>query len=149
MVMNYSQTHHGEKHYCDKFHCPGPQKLTCNQFCTNCDRTVGPHRTTELKSEFVQVTQKELALQEHLPLRLKLNLTYGYLPGRLRSIPDDYWSASTRTWPTPAPKKNDCEPVLGYYKYTLVEYPGKSSRSWGKLFWLIIIGAAVWFWFFR
>jgi hypothetical protein len=81
MVMNYSQTHHGEKHYCDNFHCPQPQKLTCNQFCISCNRTVGPHRTTQLKSEFVQVTQKELALQESLPPRLKLNLTYGYLPG--------------------------------------------------------------------
>ena len=149
MVMNYSQTHHSEKHYCNKFNCPGPQKLTCNQFCISCNRTVGPHRTTQLKSEFVQVTQKELALQEHLPPRLKLNLTYGYLPGILRSMPEDCWPSSTRTWPRTAPKKNDCEPVLGYYKYTLVEHPGDSSGRGGKLFWLMVFGAAVWFWFFR
>jgi hypothetical protein len=68
---------------------------------------------------------------------------------RMQSMPDDYWSSSTRTWPTPAPKKNDCEPVLGYYKYTLVEYPGESSVRGGKLFWLMVIAAAVWFWFFR
>ena len=138
-----------EKHYCENFHCPHPLKLSCNQVCISCNRTIGPHRSRELKSEFVQVTKKELALQERLPPRSKLNLTYGYLPSRRQSIPDDYWSKPTHTWPTPAPKKNDCERVLGYYKYTLVEYPGESSGNWGKLFWLMIIGAAVWFWFFR
>ena len=148
MVMNYSQTHH-EKHYCDQYHCPHPKKLACNQFCIRCDRTIGPHRTTELKSEFVQVTKKELALQERLPPRSKLDLTYGCLPNIRRSMPEDCWPSSTRTWPTPPPKKNDCEPVLGYYKYTLVEHPGESSGSWGKLFWLMVFGAAVWFWFFR
>ncbi|MEG4323130.1 MULTISPECIES: hypothetical protein [unclassified Microcoleus] len=132
--MNYSQTHHGEKHYCDKFHCPQPQKLTCNQFCINCDRTVGPHRTTELKSEFVQVTQKELALQEHLPPRLKLNLTYGYLPSRGQSMPDNYWQRSTPTWPSSPLQNNDCQPVLGYYRYTLVEQPGDSSAVVGSYF---------------
>ncbi|WP_193971883.1 hypothetical protein [Microcoleus sp. LEGE 07076] len=116
IVMNYLQTRRGEKHYCNKFHCPQPQKLTGNQFCISCDRTVGSHRTIELKSEFVQATQKELAIQERLPPRPKLNLTYGYLPTRRQSMPDNCWSSSTRTWPTPAPKKNDCEPVLGYYK---------------------------------
>ena len=97
----------------------------------------------------VAITKKELALQERLHPRSKLNLTYGYLPGRLRSTPDDYWSKPTHTWPTPPPKKNDCERVLGYYKYTLVEYPGESSVRWGKLFWLMIIGVIIWFWFFR
>lgn len=149
MVMNYSPTHHGEKHYCDKFNCSQPQKLTCNQFCISCSKTVGPHRTTQLKSELVQVTQKELALLEHLPPRFKLNLTYGYLPDKLRSMPEIYWPSSTRTWPTSAPLKNDCEPVLGYYKYTLVEHPGDASGRGGKLFWLMVFGAAVWFWFFR
>ena len=98
---------------------------------------------------FVQITKKELALQERLPDRFKLNLTYSYLPGRRQSMPNDYWSASTRTWPTIAQKKNDCERVLGYYKYTFVEYPGESSGSWEKFFWLIVFGGAVWFWFFR
>ena len=45
--------------------------------------------------------------------------------------------------------QNDCERVLGYYKYTFVEYPGESSGSWEKFFWLIVFGGAVWFWFFR
>ncbi|MEG3845823.1 hypothetical protein QT971_24045, partial [Microcoleus sp. herbarium19] len=120
-----------------------------SEFCISCSRTIGPHRTRQLKSEFVQVTKKELALQERLPPRSKLNLTYGYLPGRQQSMPEDCWPSSTPTWPTPAPKKNDCERVLGYYKYTLVEYPGESSVRWGKLFWLMVIGTAVWFWFFR
>ncbi|MEK0182436.1 hypothetical protein [Microcoleus anatoxicus] len=97
----------------------------------------------------MQVTKKELALQERLPPRSRLNLTYGYLPSRRQSIPDDYWSKPSHTWPSPPPKKNDCQPVLGYYKYTLVEYPGESSGSWRKLFWLMVFGAAVWFWFFR
>ena len=70
--MNY-----GEKHYCDKSNCHHPKNLHCNQFCISCNRTIGPHRTSELKSEFVQVTQKELALQERLPPRLTLNLTHG------------------------------------------------------------------------
>ena len=142
--MNYR-----EKHYCDRFDCLHPPKLACNQFCNSCSKTIGPHRSRELKSEFVQATKKELALQERLPPRSKLNLTYGYLPGRLRSTPEDYLSKPTHTWPTPAPKKNDYQPVLGYYKYTLVEYPGESSGSWGKLFRLMVFGAAVWFWFFR
>jgi hypothetical protein len=142
--MNYRK-----EHYCDRFDCLHPPKLACNQFCTSCSRTIGPHRTTELKSEFVQVTKKELALQERLPPRSKLNLTYGYLPSRGQSTPDDDWSKPSHTWPTPAPKKNDCQPVLGYYKYTLVEYPGESSGSWRKLFWLMIIGVIIWFWFFR
>ena len=139
----------GEKHYCNRFDCLHPPKLACNQFCISCSRTIGPHHTRELKSEFVQVTKKELALQERLPPRSRLNLTYGYLPSRLRSMPEDYWQSSTRTWPTPAPKKNDCEPVLGYYKYTLVEYPGESSGSCRKLFSLMVFGGVVWFWFFR
>ncbi|MBE9161638.1 hypothetical protein [Tychonema sp. LEGE 06208] len=107
-----------EKHYCDKFDCPHPPKLACNQFCTSCSKTIGPHRSSELKSEFVQVTKKELALQERLPPRSKLNLTYGYLPSRGQSTPDDYWSKPSYTWPAPAPKQNNREPVLGYYKYT-------------------------------
>lgn len=102
-----------------------------------------------MKWEFVQVTKKELALQERLPPRSRLNLTYGYLPGRLRSTPEDCWPSSTRTWPTPAPQKNDFQRVLGYEKYTFVEHPGESSGSWRKLFWLMVFGVAVWFWFFR
>lgn len=97
----------------------------------------------------MQVTQKELAPQERLPPRSKLNLTYGYLPSRRRSMPENYGSKPSHSWATPPPQKNDCQPVLGYYKYTFVEHPGESSGSWRKLFWLMIIGAAVWFWFFR
>ncbi|MFB8794017.1 MAG: hypothetical protein U7126_07285 [Microcoleus sp.] len=107
--MNY-----GEKHYCDKSHCPHPQKLACNQFCISCSRTIGPHRTREVKSEFVQVTKKELAPQERLPPRSKLNLTYGDLPSRLRSTPDDYWSKPSHSWQSSAPQKNDFQRVLGY-----------------------------------
>ena len=140
---------YGEKHYCNNFHFPQPLKLASNQFCISGSRTIGPHRTRELKSEFVQVTQQELALQERLPPHSRLNLTYGYLPSIRQSMPDNYWSKSSSCWPSSAPQKNDYEPVLGYYKYTLVEHPGDSSGSWGKLFWLMVFGAAVWFWSFR
>lgn len=97
----------------------------------------------------MQVTQKQLALQEGFPPRSKLNLTYGYLPSRRQSMPDDYWSKSDCYWQSNVPQKDDCQPVLGYYKYSLVEHPGDSRGSWGKLFWLSVIGVAVWFWFFR
>ncbi|MGB8691289.1 MAG: hypothetical protein WCD53_28750 [Microcoleus sp.] len=107
--MNYR-----EKHYCDKSHCPHPLKLASNQFCISCSRTIGPHRTREVKSEFVQVTQKELAIQERLPPRSKLILTYGYLPGRLRSMPENYGSKPSHSWATPPPQKNDFQRVLGY-----------------------------------
>jgi len=140
---------YGEKHYCNNFHFPQPLKLASNQFCISGSRTIGPHRTRELKSEFVQLTQQELALQECLPPRSRLNLTYCYLPSIRQSMPDNYWSKSSSCWPSSAPQKNDYEPVLGYYKYTLVEHPGDSSGSWGKLFWLMVFGAAVWFWSFR
>ncbi|WP_377473626.1 MAG: hypothetical protein P2A85_15645 [Microcoleus anatoxicus] len=152
--MNYSQTHHREKHYCNNFHCPHPQKLACNQFCISCNRTIGPHPTHEVKFEFVQVTKKELALQERLPPRSKLNLTYGYLPGRLRSMPENYRNPSlyppmsySDYWSNSQPLQNEYGQVLGYYRYTLVEHPPESSGRGGKLFWLMLFGAAVWFWF--
>ncbi|MCU0543707.1 MAG: hypothetical protein MUE44_16255 [Oscillatoriaceae cyanobacterium Prado104] len=44
--------------------------------------------------------------------------------------------------------KNLSGQVLGYYEYVLVTQPPKSG-SGGKLFWLMVIGGAVWFWFFR
>ncbi|AFZ05369.1 hypothetical protein Osc7112_0784 [Oscillatoria nigro-viridis PCC 7112] len=64
---------------------------------------------------FVQVTQKELALQERFPPRSKLNLTYGYLPSRRQSMPDNYLSKSSYSWQSSAPEKNDCQRVLGHY----------------------------------
>jgi len=139
---------YGEKHYCNNFHFPQPLKLASNQFCISDSRTIEPHRTRELKSEFVQVTQQELALQERLPPRSRLNLTYCYLPSRRQSMPDNYWSKSSSCWPSSAPQKNDYEPVLGYYKYTLVEILESRVSVGGRPVWLMIIGAAVWFWFF-
>jgi hypothetical protein len=100
-----------------------------------------------LKSEFVVATQKEIAQQQHLLQHFKLKLFYDYLPGRLRDTPENYWSNSSSYWSSSASDRNDCQPVLGYYKYTLVKQPQHSSGSGGKLFWLTVIGAAVWLWF--
>jgi hypothetical protein len=102
-----------------------------------------------LKSEFVGATQKEIAQQQHLLQHFKLKLFYGYLPGKLRDTPENYWSNSSSHWSSSASARNDCQPLLGYYNYTLVKQPRHSSGSGGKLFWLTVIGAAVWFWFFR
>ncbi len=155
MVMNYSQTHH-EKRYRDNFHSPQPQKLTCNQFCISYSRTINPHPISESKLEFVAVTKKELASQQRLPEHFRPKLSYGYLPGRLRDTPENYrnpslyhYQSQSDYWSNSQPLQNEYGQVLGYYSYTLVKQPGESSGSWGKLFWLMIIGAAVWFWFFR
>jgi hypothetical protein len=93
-----------------------------------------PFQPLSLSLGFVQVTQKELALQERFPPRSKLNLTYGYLPSKRQNMPDNYWSKSSYSWPSNAPQKDDCQPVWGYYKYTLVEHPGDSSVRGGSYF---------------
>ncbi|MBE9120422.1 hypothetical protein IQ269_06260 [Tychonema sp. LEGE 07199] len=58
------------------------------------------------------------------------------------------YSHLSLNWPSSASARNDCQPVLGYYRYTLVKQPRPSSGG-GKLSWLTVIGAAVWFWFVR
>jgi hypothetical protein len=153
--MNHSQTHH-EKRYCDKSYCPHPKKLASNQFCTSCSRTIGPHPILDLRLEFVAATKKEIASQQRLPERGRPQLCYGYLPGRLRDTAENYRNPSLYHYQSYSDYlsnsralQNESGQVLGYYKYTLVKQPGHSNGSWGKLFWLMIIGAAVWFWFFR
>ncbi|MEG3840206.1 hypothetical protein [Microcoleus sp. herbarium14] len=149
--MNY-----GEKHYCDKSQCPHPKNLHCNQFCITCSRTIGPHPILDVRSEFVAATKKEIASQSSLPEHFRPKLCYGYLPGRLRDTPEKYRQPSLYScqiysdYSSNSPAlQNEYGQVLGYYRYVLVKLPGESSRSWGKLFWLTVFGAAVWFWFFR
>ncbi|TAG91859.1 MAG: hypothetical protein EAZ18_16105 [Oscillatoriales cyanobacterium] len=156
--MNYSQTHHHEKHYCDKSHCPHPKKLHCNQFCITCSRTIGPHPILDQRWEFVAATKKEIAYhsQSPLPERGRPHLSCGYLPDKPRDTPENYQGRSlyrcqsgSDYWSNSQPLQNESGQVLGYYRYVLVKQPGESSGSWGKLFWLMIIGVVVWFWFFR
>lgn len=152
IVMNY-----GEKHYCNKSHCPHPKNLHCNQFCITCSRTIGPHPILDIRSEFVAATKKEIASQKRLPERFRPQLCYGYLPGRLRDTAENYrdpslypyYHSHSDYWSNSRQLQNESGQVLGYYKYTLVKQPGESSGSWGKLFWLMIIGVIIWFWFFR
>jgi hypothetical protein len=146
--MNYWGQPYGEKHYWDRPDCRQPSKLASNQFCSSCHNTIGTTPTCELKYEFVAATKKEIASEEHLSERFKLQLSYGYPSGRMRNMPENYWSNSLSHWPSSASARNDCQPVLGYYRYTLVKQPRQSSGG-GKLFWLTVISAAVWFWFFR
>ena len=145
--MNYCGPAYGEKHYCDRPDCSQPSKLATNEFCMSCHKTIGPIPTIMLKSEFVAATKQEIAQQQNLPERFQPQLSYGYPSGRQRSIPEDYWSNPSSYLASSASSRNDCQPVLGYYQYTLVKPPGESSGSSRKLFWLMIIGAAVWFWF--
>ena len=147
--MNYS-----EKHYCNKSNCPHPKNLHCNQFCMGCNRTIGPHPILDVRSEFVAVTKKEIASQQRLPQHFRPQLCYGYLPGRLRDTPENYRNPSlyprmshSDYWSNYQPLQNESGQVLGYYRYTLVKQPGDARGSWGKLFWLMVIGVAVWFWF--
>ncbi|MEG4326566.1 hypothetical protein [Microcoleus sp. herbarium5] len=147
--MNYWGQPYGEKHYCERPNCQQPSKLASNQCKHQLPSDNWPIPTCELKSEFVVATKKEIAQQQHLPEHFKLKLFYGYPPGRLRDTPENYWSNSSSHWSSSASARNDCQPVLGYYKYTLVKQPRHSSGSGGKLFWLTVIGAAVWLWFVR
>ncbi|MBE9096046.1 hypothetical protein [Tychonema sp. LEGE 07203] len=54
--------------------------LASNQFCSSCHHTIGQTPTIDLKYEFVAATKKEIASQQHLPERLKLQLSYGFPP---------------------------------------------------------------------
>lgn len=90
--MNYCGQAYGEKHYCNRPDCRQPSKLASNQFCISCHQTIGPIPTWVLKSEFVAATKKEIASQQHLSDRFKLQLSYGYPSGRQGSMPEDYWS---------------------------------------------------------
>lgn len=148
--------HRSEKHYCDNFYCSQPKNLHCNQFCITCSRTIGPHPVLDVRSEFVAATKKKIASQSSLPEHFRPKLCYGYLPGRLRDTPEKYRQPSLYScqsysdyWSNSPALQNEYGQVLGYYKYTLVKQPGESSGSWGKLFWLTVFSAAVWFWFFR
>ncbi|MEG4803156.1 hypothetical protein QUB63_11605 [Microcoleus sp. ARI1-B5] len=143
--MNYWGQPYGEKHYCERPNCQQPSKLASNQFCSSCHQTIGPIPTCVLKSEFVAATKQEIASQHHIPDRFQPQLSYGYPSGRLRDTPENHWSNSSSHWPSSASARNDCQPVLGYYRYTLVKQPRHSSVRGGKLFGLMIIGAAVWF----
>lgn len=154
--MNYWKSQHGEKHYCNNFHCSQTKNLHCNQFCITCSRTIDPHPILDIRSEFVAATKKEIASQKRLPERFRPQLCYDYLPGRLRDTPENYrdpsfyhYQSHSDYWSNSRALQNESGQVLGYYRYTLVKQPGESSGIWGKLFWLIIIVAMVWFWFFR
>ena len=154
--MNYWKSQHDAPHYCNNLHCSQPKNLHCNQFCMGCSRTIGPHPTSDIRWEFVAVTKQEINSQKRLPEHFRPQLSYGYLPGRLRGTAENYRAPSLYFYqsysdysPNYRPLQNEYGQVLGYYRYTLVEHPGESSWSWGKLFWLMVFGAAVWFWFFR
>lgn len=164
--MNW-QPQGSEKYYCDKSNCSTRSNLTGDRFCIHCSQTVGPHPISTLKFEFVPITKKELLQRERLPLHFQPQLSYGTPPDRMHSLPDKYWQKSPslwqgygddrqkypnynyrNCWDKTLPLENSSGEVLGYYRYVLVEQPGDSG-SGGKLFWLMVIGAAVWFWFFH
>jgi len=128
---------YGEKHYCNRRDCRQPSKLASNQFCISCYQTIDPIPPCVLKSEFVAATKKEIASQQHLSERFKLQLSYGYPPGRLRNMPENSWSNPSSYSPSSGQARNDCQPLLGYYRYTLVKHPGQSNGSSGKLFGLM------------
>jgi hypothetical protein len=90
--MNYWGQPYGEKHYCNRRDCRQPSKLASNQFCISYHQTISPIPSCVLKSEFVAATKKEIASQQHLSERFKLQLSYSYPPGRLRSMPENSWS---------------------------------------------------------
>jgi hypothetical protein len=146
--MNYWQEHYGEKHYCNKYDCRPPSKLERHQFCSSFYQTIRPHPTGEYKLEFVPLTAKQIAEQQRLPQHWRLPLSYGFPQGGVRR-PEDDPSKSVFDWPISRLVQDYTQPVQGYYKYTLIKPPGESSGSGGKLFWLTVIGATVWFWFVR
>jgi hypothetical protein len=90
--MNYCGQAYGEKHYCNRPDCRQSSKLASNQFCISWPQTISPIPTCVLKSEFVAATKKEIASQQHLSKRFRLQLSYGYPPGRLRNMPENSWS---------------------------------------------------------
>ncbi|MCC3439230.1 hypothetical protein [Microcoleus sp. PH2017_05_CCC_O_A] len=163
----YRQQQGSEKHYCDKSNCSTPSNLTHNQFCGNCCSQVGPRPVFDLKSEFVPITKKELAQRERLSLHFRQQLCYSYPPNTKQNIPHNYCPTSSAPWQSisdyqqqypprnywdgrdnSVPLENESGQVLGYYRYVLLT-GSSDSGSGGKLFWLMVIGAAVWFWFFR
>ncbi|NJR22656.1 MAG: hypothetical protein HC786_11085 [Richelia sp. CSU_2_1] len=156
-----------EKHHCDKSYCRTPSNLTGDRFCIHCSQTVSPYPISELKREFVPITKKELRERERLPMRFQPELCYGEPPDKTHRRPQNYWQTSPsfgqgyrdsrqqypnynygNCWENSLPLENSSGKVLGYYRFVLVQQPGDSGKG-GKLFWLMVIGAAVWFWFFR
>jgi hypothetical protein len=165
--MYWQQPNSNEKHFCDRPNCSIPANITRSQLCGNCCSKVGPPSVSELKYEFVPITKKELAKREHLPLRFQPPLCYSYPPGSKHNLTHKYWQTSPSYWQSIAeyqqkhpyrnywdgkdnsvPLENEAGQVLGYYQYVLAAQPSKSGTG-GKLFWLMVIGGAVWFWFFR
>lgn len=146
--MNYWQEHYGNKHYCNKYDCRHPSKLEYHQFCSSFHQTIRPNLTGEYKLEFVPLTAKQIAEQQSLPQHWRLQISYGFGPSGVR-MPEDDPSKSVFDWPMSRPVQKYTQPVQGYYKYTLIKPPSESSGTGGKLFWLMVIGAAVWFWFVR
>ena len=146
--MNYRQEHYSDKHDCNKYDCRPPSKLERHQFCSSFYQTIRPNQTGDYKLKFVPLTAKQIADQQRLPQHWRLQISYGFPSSGVR-MPDDYRSKSVFDWPMSRPVQHYTQPVQGYYKYTLIKRSGESSGSGGKLFWLMIIGAAVWFWFFR
>jgi len=63
--MNYSQEHYGEKHYCNKYDCRQPSKLERHQFCSSFYQRMRPNLTGEYQLEFVALTAKQIAEQQH------------------------------------------------------------------------------------
>ena len=146
--MNYRQERYGDKHYCNKYDCRHPSKLEYHQFCSSFYQTIRPNQTGEYKLEFVPLTAKQIADQQRLPQHWRLQISYGFGPSGVR-MPEDDRSKSVFDWPMSRLVQDYTQPVQGYYKYTLIKSPGESSGSGGRLFWLMIIGVAVWFWFLR
>ena len=146
--MNYRQERYGEKHDCNKYDCRHPSKLEYHQFCSSFYQTIRPNQTGDYQLEFVALTAKQIAEQQRLSQHWRLPLSYGFPSSGVR-MPQDDWSKSVFDWPMSRLVQDYTQPVQGYYKYTLIKSPGESSGSGGKLFWMMVIGAAVWFWFFR
>ena len=163
----YWQQHSSHQRYCDKSNCSLPSNLTHSQFCSNCCSKVGSPPVRELKSQFFPITKKGLAQRERLSLRFRQELYYGYPADRKQNIPHNNFSTSRSPWQSiseyqqqyprrsywdgrdnSVPLENESGQVLGYYRYVLATQ-SSDGGSGGKLFWLTIIGAAVWFWFFR
>jgi hypothetical protein len=144
--MNW-QEHYTDKHYCNKYDGRHPSKLEYHQFCSSFHQTLRPNLTGEYKLEFVPLTAKQIAEQESLPQHWRLQISYGFPPSGVR-MPEDR-SKSVFDWPMSRPIQKYTQPMKGYYKYTLIKQPSESNVRGGKLFWLMIIGAAVWFWFVR
>ncbi|TAF14840.1 MAG: hypothetical protein EAZ73_28140 [Oscillatoriales cyanobacterium] len=145
--MNW-QEHYTDKNCSNKYNYRHPSKLEYEQFRSSFFyQIMRPHLTGEYKLEFVPLTEKQIAEQESLPQHWRLQLSYGFPPSGVRRPSER--SKSVFDWPMSRPIQKYTQPMKGYYKYTLIKSPGESSGTGGKLFWLMVIGAAVWFWFVR